>query len=342
MFRQRNRQSFTPPCSEPPKPHEQAAFSVKALVTGGAGFIGSNLVDALIERGDDVVVVDNLSTGNHDNLDGAIERGAQLVVEDIRDRKIVSSLVASEKPDAIFHLAAQIDVRVSVERPDFDAEVNVLGTISMLDAAREAGVERFLFASTGGALYGESGEPPFAEDSPIAPEAPYGQSKLAAEGYCWLANRLHGLSTVCLRFGNVFGPRQDPHGEAGVIAIFCGRMAAGERPLIFGDGSQTRDYIYVEDVVNAFLAAAGRDEIGSYNVGCGAETSVLELVETLARLGREAGVAGAANFEPEFAPARPGEVQRSSLDPGKAAAELGFEAKVPLEEGLRRTLASVV
>jgi UDP-glucose 4-epimerase len=314
---------------------------VKALITGGAGFIGSNLADALIERGDDVIVVDNLSSGKHENLAGAIERGARLVVEDVRDRKIVGSLLAAEKPQVVFHLAAQIDVRVSVAKPDFDAEVNVLGTVNMLDAAREAGAERFLFASTGGALYGEGGDPPYAEDSPINPEAPYGQSKLAAEGYCGLAHRLHGLSTVCLRFGNVFGPRQDPHGEAGVIAIFCGRMAAGERPLIFGDGSQTRDYVYVEDVVNAFQLAAGRSETGSYNVGCGIETSVLELTTALAALGAEAGLAGAANFEPEFAAARPGEVQRSALDPAKAAAVLGFEAKLPLEEGLRRTLASV-
>ncbi len=312
------------------------------MVTGGAGFIGSNLVDALLDRGDEVIVVDNLSTGKRENLEPALERGVRLVVEDIRDRPAFSSLIATERPQAVFHLAAQIDVRVSVAQPDFDAQVNVIGTLNLIGAAREAGVGRVVFSSTGGAIYGDADRLPCAENSPIRPEAPYGQAKYAAEGYLDLAQRLHGLSTVSLRLGNVFGPRQDPLGEAGVIAIFCGRLVEGRRPTVYGDGKQTRDYIYVEDVTRAMLAAAAGQQSGSFNIGRGHEVSVLELVEALASLGRKAGVAGAENFEPEFAPERPGEVARNSLDPSKARAELGFEAQVGLEQGLEMTLASLL
>jgi UDP-glucose 4-epimerase len=194
-------------------------------------------------------------------------------------------------------------------------------------------VKRFVFTSTGGAIYGEADELPAAEDSPIRPEAPYGQAKFAAEGYCELYRRLHGLSTVSLRLGNVYGPRQDPFGEAGVIAIFCGKLLAGDRPTVFGDGKQTRDYIYVSDVVDAALTVAGNDLHGSYNVGRGVETSVLELIEILIE---HSGV----QVEPEFAPARPGEVLRNALDPSKSKDVLGFEAKVDLREGLQATLDS--
>jgi UDP-glucose 4-epimerase len=313
---------------------------VKALVTGGSGFIGSHLVDTLLERGDDVVVLDNLSTGRRANLDQAIERGARLVVEDIRDARITGSLVNEERPEVLFHLAAQMDVRVSTARPAYDAEINLLGTINMLEAARAVGVRRFVYASTGGAIYGEADELPASEDSEIRPEAPYGQAKFAGEGYCDLYRRLHSLSAISLRFGNVYGPRQDPLGEAGVIAIFCGKLVSGGRPTVFGDGRQTRDYIYVEEVVDATLRAAESDAHGAYNVGRGVETSVLDLIEALGGLGREAGLLGDGSFEPEMVPARPGEVLRNALDTQKAREVLGFEAKVSLEEGLRMTLES--
>jgi UDP-glucose 4-epimerase len=306
---------------------------MKALVSGGSGFIGSHLVDALLARGDEVVAVDNLSTGRRSNLEGALERGARLIEEDIRDGDVMKKLFDQEQPEIVFHLAAQMDVRVSTARPDYDAEINVLGTLNLLEASRLSNVTRFVFTSTGGAIYGEAEQLPASEDSPIRPEAPYGQAKFAAEGYCELYRRLHGLSTVSLRLGNVYGPRQDPFGEAGVIAIFCGKLLEGERPTVFGDGKQTRDYIYVSDVVGAQLIVAGNDLSGAYNVGRGDETSVLDLIEVL-------GGFGDKPFEAEFAPARPGEVLRNSLDPSKSKQELGFEARVDVTEGLRTTLDS--
>jgi len=312
---------------------------LKALVTGGAGFIGSNLVDALLERGDQVVVLDNLATGRRANLDGALPQGARLVVEDIRDAPLVRSLFAEERPEIVFHLAAQMDVRVSAEKPVYDAEVNVIGTINVLEASRLVGARRVVFASTGGAIYGETDVLPTPETAEVHSEAPYGQAKYSAEGYLELWTRLHGLSTVSLRFGNVYGPRQDPLGEAGVVAIFCGKLREGAQPTVFGDGLQTRDYIYVEEVVRAALTAADSDIGGAFNVGTGIESSVLDLVENLGKLGRESGMIGPKDpFEAQFAPARPGEVQRSSLDPSRASDVLGFEATVGLEDGLRRTL----
>jgi len=310
---------------------------VRTLVTGGAGFIGSNLVDALLARGDEVTVVDDLSTGRRENLEGALAGGATLVEADIREREALEAVAREREPEAVFHLAAQIDVRKSVADPAWDASINVGGTANVLEAARAAGARRVVFTSTGGAIYGEGeGQAlPLAEDAPIAPEAPYGQSKFAAEGYLSLFERLYGLSGVSMRLGNVYGPRQDPLGEAGVIAIFCGRLRAGRRPTVFGDGRQTRDYIYVGDVVAALLAAAESSATGPINVGTGLETDVLELVRQLAAL------SGAEGFEPELAPPRAGEVQRISIDPGRAGRELGWEAKVGLEEGLRLTLESI-
>ena len=236
----------------------------------------------------------------------------------------------------VLHLAAQIDVRKSVADPAFDASINVGGTANLLEAARAAGVGRFVFVSTGGAIYGEGEgqELPLAESAPIAPMSPYGQSKFAAEGYVGLYERAHGLSGVSLRLGNVYGPRQDPLGEAGVIAIFCGRLRAGERPIVYGDGRQTRDYIYVGDVVRAALAAADGDATGALNVGTGIETDVLTLAERLGELdGR--------SFEPELAPPREGEVQRISIDSSRAERELGWRADTSLDEGLRLTLESL-
>jgi UDP-glucose 4-epimerase len=291
----------------------------------------------LLERGDDVTIVDNVSTGRRENLTQALERGARLLERDIRHADEMLSLAKHHKPDVVFHLAAQIDVRVSTAQPAFDAEVNVLGTVNMLDAAREGGASRFIYISTGGAIYGEADDLPTPEGAPINPEAPYGQAKYSGEGYCQLFSRLHSLSTVSLRLGNVYGPRQDPLGEAGVIAIFCGRLLDGGNPTVFGDGKQTRDYIYVSDVVAAMLAAADSDASGSFNVGRGQETTVLGLVSALEDLAGDLGIR-TNGFEPEFAPPRPGEVRRSALDPSLAKEELGFEAKMSIEDGLRRTL----
>jgi UDP-glucose 4-epimerase len=313
---------------------------VRTLVTGGAGFIGSHVVDALLERGHEVVVADDLSTGREANIDSAIEQGVTLVVGDIRDAGFVDGLLRKERPEVVFHFAAQVDVRVSVSKPRLDADVNVAGTINMLEAARRSGVRRFVYASTGGAIYGE-GAPPLAEEAPIRPISPYGQAKYAAEGYCDLYRRLHGFSTINLRLANIYGPRQDPLGEGGVIAIFCGKLLRGERPVVYGDGRQTRDYVYVGDVAKAAFLASESEAHGAYNVGRGEETSVLELVERLRRLGRELGVLGGSSFEPDFAPERQGEIRRNGLDPAKARAELGFEADTDLDDGLRRTLRSL-
>jgi len=307
---------------------------MKALVTGGAGFIGSNLVDALVERGDEVTVLDDISTGKRENLADALERGAELVELDLRDAEAVAAAVARSRPETIFHLGAQIDVRKSVADPTLDSAVNVGGTINVLSAAQASGVGRVVNASTGGAIYGEGQIIPAPEDHPVAPEAPYGLSKFCAENYCTLFTRLHGLSTVSLRFGNVYGPRQDPLGEAGVIAIFCGKLLDGERPTIFGDGRQTRDYVFVGDVVQANLRAAESDAAGAFNVGVGTETNILDLVEVL-----RAHADG--SFEPEHAPERPGEVRRIALDTSRAKAELGWEPRVGLDEGIERTLASL-
>jgi UDP-glucose 4-epimerase len=310
--------------------------AMRSLVTGGAGFIGSHLVDALLARGDEVIVVDDLSTGRRENLDSALAEGAELVTADIRDGAAMSALARERFPERIFHLAAQIDVRRSVADPGFDSEINVNGTINMLEAARAAGSGRFVFISTGGAIYGEGEgkDLPLGEDAPVEPLAPYGLSKFCGEGYVELYRRLYGLSGVSLRLGNVYGPRQDPLGEAGVIAIFCGRLRDGGRPIVFGDGRQSRDYIYVGDVVEGVLAAAASDAGGAYNLGTGRETTVLELVELLSGLG------GSDGFEPEFAPARPGEVQRIALDSARAAADLGWRAAMELEPGLELTLSA--
>jgi UDP-glucose 4-epimerase len=310
---------------------------MRTLVTGGAGFIGSNLVDALLARGDEVTVLDDLSTGRRVNLEGALAGGARLAEVDVRDGAAVGALLADARPELVFHLAAQIDVRRSVEDPFFDAAVNVGGTANVLEAARAAGVGRVIFVSTGGALYGEGADKqlPLPESTPIAPLSGYGQSKFAAEGYLGLFERLHGLSGMSLRLGNVYGPRQDPLGEAGVVAIFCGLLKNGGRPTVYGDGTQTRDYIYVGDVVSAALAASDTRLGGAVNIGTGREASVLDLVDILA------GLEGREDFTPEFAPERAGEVQRISLDAGLAARELGWTPQTTLEQGLAQTLAAV-
>ena len=294
---------------------------MRAIVTGGAGFIGSHVVDALVAQGAEVAVVDSLVHGAQDN----VATGAELHVRDIREP--LDDVFDAVRPEAVLHLAAQADVRVSVERPVEDADVNVLGTVRILESARKHGAQ-VVFSSTGGAIYGDC-TTSAPEDSPCEPLSPYGTAKLAAEEYLRAYNRLYGTRHIALRYGNVYGPRQDPHGEAGVVAIFLGALARGEQARIFGDGMQTRDYVYVGDVARATLAALGH-EGGVFNVGTGRETSVAELYELCAR------VAG-SDRTPEHAPARLGELQRSFLDPTLAADTLGFRAMVDLEDGLRST-----
>ena len=295
---------------------------MRAIVTGGAGFIGSHLVDALLARGDDVTVLDNLSTGQQ----AYVHTDAKLVVADVTDAEAVDDVFAEAEHEICFHLAAQADVRVSVESPFFDLEVNTGGTVRVLEAALRSRTH-VVFASTGGAVYGEC-DGPAGEDAPRRPLAPYGVSKLAAEEYLATYNRLHGAGHVALRYGNVYGPRQDPHGEAGVVAIFLGRVAHGENLRVFGDGRQTRDYVFVGDVVEATLAAVGKT--GAYNVGTGIETSVLDLADACRRV---TGVEAETVFESQ----RPGELARSVLDPTLADRELGFRAATSLEEGLAAT-----
>jgi len=308
---------------------------MRALVTGGAGFIGSNLVDALLDQGAEVDVVDTLVTGRRSNLEaGALDRGARLHEVDITDAAALTALVGDVAPDVIWHLAAQIDVRKSIDDPAFDASVNVVGTINVLEAARLAGVDRVVNTSTGGAIYGDADTIPSDETTPPLPMAAYGQSKFCAERYLGWYGRLYGQSNLTLRLGNVFGPRQDPMGEAGVIAIFCGKLRDGTRPTIYGDGTQTRDYVYVGDVVRAQLAAGQASVTGEINVGTGKETSVLDIVEVMKELEPDA----AAGFDPAFAEARLGEIERSCLDVSRAREELGFEAQTSLRDGMRATL----
>ena len=265
------------------------------------------------------------------NIAAALANGATLERADIRDGDALARIVEAAGPQTIFHLAAQVDVRRSLADPAFDARTNVEGTINVLEAARVAGSERIVFSSTGGAIYGETDELPTPETAPALPMAAYGQSKLAAELYLGLYERLYGLSTLALRFGNVYGPRQDPHGEAGVIAIFCGKLSTGERPRVYGDGTQTRDYVYVGDLVEALIRGGDVREVGVINVGTEEETTVLELVRVIAELH------GPGAPEPDFAPARLGELDRSCLDAGRARELLGWRARTPIGEGLALT-----
>ena len=293
----------------------------RALVTGGAGFIGSNLVDGLLARDHDVTVLDDLSTGRLENLVAALNAGARLQTASVTDAAAVERVFEAARPDIVFHLAAQIDVRRAVEDPRFDATVNVLGTLNVLEAARRCGVRRFVLASTGGAIYGEADELPTTESAPPRPLSPYAASKAAAEGYVDLYARLHGLSTMSLRLANVYGPRQDPRGEAGVIAIFCDAAGDGRRVTIYGDGGQTRDFVFVGDVVDAFMAAGDASAGGRCNIATGRETPVLEMAETL-------------GLEIRFAPERPGEVRRSCLLPDAATQLLGWRPRTALRDGL--------
>lgn len=297
----------------------------RVLITGGAGFIGSHIVDALVDRGHRSVVMDNLTSGQSENVNSA----AELRVVDIRSEE-AAQLIRSERPSIILHLAAQMDVRRSTEDPKFDASVNVLGTINLLGAAVEAGVDQFIFASTGGAIYGEQDVYPAPEDHPERPVSPYGVSKLAGERYLYYFHVEHGLDVTCLRFANVYGERQNPHGEAGVVAIFLKLLQDKKQPVINGDGLQTRDYIHVSDVVRANLAALGRSGFHIYNVGTGIESSVIELYEAIRKATR-------SEIEAVHGPAKPGEQRRSSVDATKIRHEFDLPTPIPLDVGLTRT-----
>jgi UDP-glucose 4-epimerase len=293
---------------------------MRILVTGGAGFIGSHVVDALLDDGHEVAVVDDLSTGRRENL----RPGVELHQADVVDGTAMQALIEAEQPEVVVHLAAQIGVRRSVEDPAHDVMINVAGTATVLEAARAAGARRFVLASTGGGLYGEAKTLPTPEDAPIAPLSPYGTSKAAAETYLELYERLHGLSTVSLRMANVYGPRQSPLGEGGVVARFCAALHEGRSVTVYGDGRQTRDLVYVGDVAAAFAIAVDSEARGGLNIGTGEETSVLELAALL-------------GVETQFGPARLGEVRRSCLECARAGEALGWQAATPLSDGLART-----
>jgi UDP-glucose 4-epimerase len=295
---------------------------VRALVTGGAGFIGSHLVEALLGRGDEVHVLDNLATGRREHVPAA----ATLHEADIRSD--AASVFETVRPEGCFHLAAQADVRVSVAQPDFDADVNVVGTIRVLEAARVHGT-KLVFASTGGAIYGEC-DGPAPEDSPRRPLAPYGTAKLAAEEYLETYNRLYGTGHTVVRYANVYGPRQEANLEGGVVSIFMRDLAEGGTPHIFGDGKQTRDFVYVGDVAAATLRALDAD--GVFNIGTGIETSVVDLYDAVRRV---AGV----DTDAVFADPRPGEIHRSVLDVSRAERELGWRPEHDLDDGLQKTWA---
>ena len=309
---------------------------VKSVVTGGAGFIGSHLVDSLGARGDEVLVLDDFSSGKWENLADALDSGAEVIELDVADAQAMFETIGAYKPQNVFHLAAQIDVRRSMADPGFDARLNVVGTVNALEAATRAGAGKFVFTSTGGAIYGEgaerSDELPFAEDARCEPFSIYGQSKLAAEGYIDLYRRTRGLPATIVRLGNIYGPRQDPATEAGVVAIFCEAGRDGGRPTVFGTGEQTRDYVHVADVVAALVAAQESEDAGPINVGTGVETSVLRLAELVGR------ASGRDDFEPHFAPAREGEIERTVLDTAGAAERLGWRAERTIDAGIEQTI----
>jgi UDP-glucose 4-epimerase len=307
--------------------------SVHALVTGGAGFIGSTLVDRLLAEGWKVDVVDDLSSGSLGNLASARslpDRRFSFHRLDVASPAI-ADLITHRRPNVVFHLAAQLDVRVSVARPAFDATVNILGSLNVAEACVAAGVEKLVFAGSGGTLYGSPDEIPTREGAPQHPESPYGVAKKAVGDYLHYYREIRGLEYTVLALANVYGPRQDPHGEAGVVAIFANRLLSHERPIIFGDGGQTRDFVYSDDVVDAFVRAVEKGGGLLLNIGTGIETNVQQLFDVMAKL--------TGTKEPaQYAPPRAGEVARSALDPGRAAIHLGWKPFTPLEEGIARTL----
>jgi len=308
---------------------------VRALVTGGAGFIGSNLVERLLADGHDVDVVDDLSSGSLGNLSEArAQRNNRMTFQrlDVRSAA-VTELIAHRKPEVVFHLAAQASVTVSVAKPTFDAEVNILGSLNVIEGALSAGTRKVVFAGSGGTLYGVPESIPTREGHPQHPESPYGVAKKAVGDYLHYYRAVHGLEYTVLALANVYGPRQDPHGEAGVVAIFTSKLLANERPTIFGDGEQTRDFVYVDDVCDAFVRAADKGGGLIVNIGTGAETSVQHLFDAMARV--------TAFPDPaRYAAPRAGELRRSALDPGRAGIHLGWEPWTDLDAGLARTIES--
>ncbi len=306
---------------------------MRTIVTGGAGFIGSTLVDRLLADGHEVAVIDNLASGNLDNLVGARGYGDALAFHEIDVRSPeLPALFATIRPEVVFHLAAQADVRVSVAQPLFDAEVNVLGGLNVIESARLAGARKVVVASSGGTIYGEPAPEalPVDESHPQHPVSPYGVAKKVTDDYLFAIGVLHGLEHASMALANVYGPRQDPHGEAGVVAIFAGRLLAGEPCTVFGDGGQTRDFVFVDDVVDAFCRGAATG-VGVYNIGTGVETSVNELYGAMATA---AGVDTAA----VHAEARVGELSRSALNPGRAVSELGWAPRTSLADGTAAVL----
>ena len=303
---------------------------MRALVTGGAGFIGSTLVDRLLAEGHAVDVVDDLSNGSMANLAAArADHAHEFTFHQLDVRSPdVGEVIMRRRPDVVYHLAAQADVRVSVARPVYDADINILGSLQVLEGARAGGVRKVVFASSGGTIYGDP-EPsalPVTEEHPQRPESPYGVAKKAVGDYLHAYRQLYGLEYSALALANVYGPRQDPHGEAGVVAIFAGRLLSDQQCTIFGDGRQTRDFVYVDDVVDAFARAAERGSGLVLNIGTGIETSVNELYRAMA-------TAAGVDRAPVFAEARPGELARSCLDPGRAAVHLGWEPWTKVDEG---------
>jgi len=301
---------------------------MRILVSGGAGFIGSHTVDALIAAGGhEVSIIDDLSAGKREQVNPR----ARFYQADVRDAAAVRGLFERERPETLVHLAAQMDVRRSVADPAFDAQVNLVGFLNLMEAGRAHGLRRVVFSSTGGAIYGEQDTFPCDEDHPLRPVSPYGVAKLATEKYLFFYRAQYGIDYVAMRYANVYGPRQDPHGEAGVVAIFCGRILEDRAVTIYGDGNQTRDYVFVADVMRANVAAVASPASGAFNIGTGIETDVNQLYAVLAR---SAGTSRA----PEYAPARPGEQMRSVILPARAAKELGWRPQVELADGLAQTL----
>lgn len=301
---------------------------MRILVTGGAGFIGSHTVDALVREGHDLAVLDDLSAGRREQVNPA----ARFFKADLRDAGAINEIVGRERPETIYHFAAQMDVRRSVAEPSFDASVNLVGFLNLIEAGRRSGLRRVIFSSTGGAIYGEQEVFPCTEDHPVRPLSPYGVAKLATEKYLYFYRAEYGLEYLALRYANVYGPRQDPHGEAGVVAIFCGRVLAGQQVTIFGDGEQTRDYLFVGDIVRANVAALSCEISGEFNIGTGIETSVNRLYQELA-------AAAGSDLQPVHAPRRAGEQRRSVISAARAAEHLRWRPEIPLAQGLRATFA---
>ncbi len=308
---------------------------MRALVTGGAGFIGSTLVDRLLADGHDVHVADDLRRGRRENLASAAATGRLTLHEVDITTPALRDVVADARPEVIFHLAAQIDVRVSVTDPLTDAHQNVVGTVNVAEAARHAGVRKIVFASSGGSIYGAPENLPTTEQAPLDPKSPYAASKISGEFYLGTYRRLHGVDCTTLAMANVYGPRQDPGGEAGVVAIFAAALLRGEPTTVFGDGGNTRDYVYVADAVSAFVAAAGEQGGGGrFNIGTGVQTSDRELHRVVA-------AAAGADDAPTHGPARLGDLRASALDADLARRELGWKPETDLAEGVRRTVEHI-